>query len=334
VTVPTVLVVTARDDHTADLVVRQLHERHSQQVRVARIDPADDTYPLEMEVELKDSHWQGVIAQGPTEVRVQHVGAVFWRWAWEPKGHPDVTDEEARLWASRQDGTALFGTLKSLDQAYWVNHPDNAARAVPKPVQLSVAVKCGFEVPATAIMTSGSAAALWARYRCIERETLYKAFHCLGTIEGGMIPAAPVDVDELPPELYAASIFQRIINGTHVRLTAITDQVFASEIHGAKGLDWRPEQQDTKFVPIEVPAAVRKQVRQFMRHFGLNYGAFDFVIHSDRWWFLEVNPTGQYGFVEIRTDQPISATLAATLAQEADRDRSEASAGVIFGMAG
>ena len=45
--------------------------------------------------------------------------------------------------------------------------------------------------------------------------------------------------------------------------------------------------------------------------FGLVYAALDFVITpSGEWVLLELNPTGQYGFVEDATGAPLTAQLA------------------------
>ncbi|MCP2339150.1 MvdC/MvdD family ATP grasp protein [Actinomadura rupiterrae] len=329
----TVLVVTARDDHTSDLIVQRLRDHHPD-VGVVRIDPADDTYPLEMAVELHGDRWEGTISQGPVRLDLSRVGAVLWRWAWDPQGHPGIGDELARAWAAQEDAAALLGTLKALP-AFWVNHPDAAASAVPKPVQLRVAVACGFAVPRTLVTTSGSAVAGWARRHSIEEQTLNKAWHCQGLRDGGMVPAERIEVAGLPGELLVASMFQHLIQGAHVRLTAVRDQLFACEIRGTTRTDWRPEQQQAEFLPLEVPVSVRAHVRSFMMRFGLNYGAFDFVAaEGGTWWFLECNPTGQYGFVELKTGQPITAALAAVLASEAVKDRPEARPEAALAMAG
>ncbi|MDQ2880748.1 MAG: hypothetical protein M3Y48_05660 [Actinomycetota bacterium] len=48
-----------------------------------------------------------------------------------------------------------------------------------------------------------------------------------------------------------------------------------------------------------------------MDSFGLVYGALDFVLTpDDEWVFLEVNPAGQYGFIEQATGAPLTAQLA------------------------
>jgi D-alanine-D-alanine ligase-like ATP-grasp enzyme len=55
----------------------------------------------------------------------------------------------------------------------------------------------------------------------------------------------------------------------------------------------------------------------YLEHFGLRYGAFDFVVEPEgQWVFLECNPNGQWLWLEDEADQPISAALAAVLAGE------------------
>ena len=52
-----------------------------------------------------------------------------------------------------------------------------------------------------------------------------------------------------------------------------------------------------------------------MRRLGLIYGAIDLRLTADgRYVFLEINPAGQFLYVEQQTGQPIAAALAARLA--------------------
>ncbi|MGH3696825.1 MAG: hypothetical protein ACRDRX_23055 [Pseudonocardiaceae bacterium] len=66
------------------------------------------------------------------------------------------------------------------------------------------------------------------------------------------------------------------------------------------------------------PDGVEHGIRAVMRELGLVYGAFDFMIIPDaEWIFLEVNPGGQFGFLEDGTAEPLTATLADLLTQKA-----------------
>jgi len=56
-------------------------------------------------------------------------------------------------------------------------------------------------------------------------------------------------------------------------------------------------------------------LRALMRRLGLVYGAIDLRLTPDgRYVFLEINPAGQFLYVEQQTGQPIAAALAALLA--------------------
>lgn len=67
----------------------------------------------------------------------------------------------------------------------------------------------------------------------------------------------------------------------------------------------------------EVRGAARA-VRAYLKCAELAYGAFDFAEDADgTWWFLECNQSGQFGFVEVETGQPIARTIAEWLARPA-----------------
>jgi hypothetical protein len=57
----------------------------------------------------------------------------------------------------------------------------------------------------------------------------------------------------------------------------------------------------------------------------LAYGAFDFAEDADgTWWFLECNQSGQFGFVEVETGQPIARSIAEWLALPGPEQRASA----------
>jgi glutathione synthase/RimK-type ligase-like ATP-grasp enzyme len=72
---------------------------------------------------------------------------------------------------------------------------------------------------------------------------------------------------------------------------------------------------DVAVEAIDLPQAVADGLRALMSRLGLAYGAIDLRRRSDgEHVFLEVNPAGQWLFVEERTGQPITEQVAAALA--------------------
>jgi len=115
-----------------------------------------------------------------------------------------------------------------------------------------------------------------------------------------------------------AHLFQAMIKSfCDVRVTVVGDKVFAAEIrrkNGARELDWRKNCQDLCYQPCDVPTEVAHGVRQLMCSLGLAFGALDFAVDdAGSWWFYEINPNGQWFWIEQQTGLPISVALAELL---------------------
>jgi len=67
-------------------------------------------------------------------------------------------------------------------------------------------------------------------------------------------------------------------------------------------------------VPVILPSDVEAKIHALVQLFGLTYGAFDFIVTPEgRHVFLEVNPAGQYLWVEATTKLPITAAIVEML---------------------
>lgn len=119
-----------------------------------------------------------------------------------------------------------------------------------------------------------------------------------------------------------AHLFQVKIKAVYdVRLTVVGDKLFPAQIHRTRAtgdLDWRKTSQDLCYQPCGVPLGVACGVRRLMRSLELTFGALDFALDfavddAGRWWFYEINPNGQWFWIERGTGLPISIALAELL---------------------
>ncbi len=100
-----------------------------------------------------------------------------------------------------------------------------------------------------------------------------------------------------------------------VRVTVVGERVFAAEIHSQASnrarLDWRSY--DLRATPYRVhhlPNEMAVRCRRLVEMLGLCYGAIDLIVAPDgRYVFLELNPNGQYLWIEEATGLPISDAL-------------------------
>ena len=71
-------------------------------------------------------------------------------------------------------------------------------------------------------------------------------------------------------------------------------------------MDWRDPALKVSFTPSRLPANIERLCRAMLSRLGLCYGAFDFIRTTDgRLVFLEVNPTGEWAWLEERLGFPM-----------------------------
>ena len=117
---------------------------------------------------------------------------------------------------------------------------------------------------------------------------------------------------------YAPVIFQEYIPAdVDLRVTVVGDELFAAAIHSQESeypVDFRMDMANTRIEAAELPRDIAERLLDLMGRLGLVYGAIDLRRTPDgRHVFLEVNPAGQWLFVEQATGQPIAAALARLL---------------------
>ena len=93
--------------------------------------------------------------------------------------------------------------------------------------------------------------------------------------------------------------------------------IFPAAIHSqetAYKVDFRMEMNSARMEAVELPEDVIARLHNLMKRLGLVYGAIDMRLTPDgRYVFLEINPAGQWLFVEQQTGQPITKSLVRLL---------------------
>jgi glutathione synthase/RimK-type ligase-like ATP-grasp enzyme len=112
----------------------------------------------------------------------------------------------------------------------------------------------------------------------------------------------------------APVIFQEFVPALcDLRVTALGDRLFATAITpppGAYAADYRMDLDGARFAPTDLPAATEGALRALMRELGLLFGAIDLRLTPEgRYVFLEINPAGEWRFIEERSGQPLTAAM-------------------------
>ncbi|MEZ0090793.1 MvdC/MvdD family ATP grasp protein [Streptacidiphilus sp. EB129] len=302
----TVLVLTEPGDVTADLVIARLDAMGA---AVLRLDPADFPRAMALAAEYANGRVTGRIETAHHHVDLDALRSV---WIRRP-GAPVAPTSEQAAWVTLECERALYGVLRSLDGVRWMNHPDAVARSAYKPWQLAVAQRCGLDVPRTVFTNDPAAADKFAgRGPAVVKSVSGR--HPEDPPITLRTTLVPVDADYAGVAGTATCLQDAVDKVFDVRVTVIGEQVLACRIDG-EALDWRFADQDRLgWSPVQPPGPVHTGVLAYMSAAGLAFGAFDFAVDADRWWFLECNQGGQFGFAEIRAGLPIAQAVADWLA--------------------
>lgn len=304
-----VLVATEADDVTADMVISELNRRS---VPVVRFNPADIGTGLTVSARFGtcSATVAGQVRTLSRSADLAQVRAVYWRRpVWPTFQH--LGDDDARF-AAAQVRYGLGGALYALDGPLWVNHPLRNAAADYKPAQLALAQRLGLTVPPTLVTNEPEQARkfITAHSQVIYKTLRWTPYERDGVpVTGWADPVTAAEIDDsvrLTPHLFQA----RVDKVADVRVLVVGRQTFAVRIDSDL-LDWRKDYSALVYSVVDLPDHVGKALLAYLNHFGLVSGSFDLAVDQagDYWW-LELNPNGQWGWLEEKTGLEMSAAFA------------------------
>lgn len=304
-----ILVVTNRSDLTADWLVLELRERGTPYVRFNTED-----FPL-----LTTLSWSAedpsncVLKIHESELALASITAVWYRRPFPPSMRPDLGPDEAE-WASRESAAALQGVWKTLI-CLWVNRPENNRVAEDKLEQLRRASSLGLTVPSTLVTNDPSEAQEFVS-KCATGavcKPIRDGRPKIGGEERIFFTTEVTDVSGVGPEPY---LFQELIpKRSDLRVTVIGNEAFAAEIDSQQTregkIDWRRSAPLPAHEPTFIPAEVVDKCLALTRSYDLRFAAIDLArTPDDSCVFFEINPNGQWVWIQHATGLPLRQRLA------------------------
>lgn len=306
-----ILLVTNKRDLTTDFVVVELRRRGVDFLRLNSEDLHEASVSFDPGT---GGDWH--IDFGDRGLDLKDVRAAYYRRPGAP-GPAEAGDEATRRYLA-DEWSAVTKALWNGLEGRWLSSPFAIMRAEDKPRQLTVASSLGFAIPETlvsndfdavsAFVAGGGVVGKPLRHSLVERgdagEVLFTA---------RLDPVRPMDRSAVS---IAPVIYQREVRKLYdVRVTVIGERVYAAAIHsqdhGETEVDWRSGTRlDLRHEPIDLPADVGDRCRALTKALNLRYGAIDLVAGVDgRHWFLEINPNGQWAWIERRTGYPLASAI-------------------------
>ncbi|GAB2632530.1 hypothetical protein [Nocardia goodfellowii] len=304
-----VLIVSETDDLHATAMAATLREHHG--LNPIHLDLRD--FPRESGSFRLDRH--GTSRSMSHVLGLDDVRSVWWRRPHPAQVPGGVRASDDAFRQAECDGF-IQGLLWSIPAA-WINDPGADRTASRKIVQLETAQRAGFSVPETLITNDPDEARSFTESR--PGAVVYKR---TGTGRGEFAETRIItraDFPKLAGIRSAPTTFQDYIDAEcDLRVVWVDGVEWAVRIDSQAGVGRVDSRLDTsvEFSREQLPASVSKSLATLMGALGLSFGVLDLRLGLDgAYYFLEVNPQGQFAYLEIKTGLPMFRSLANLLVE-------------------
>jgi glutathione synthase/RimK-type ligase-like ATP-grasp enzyme len=313
-----ILILTQPLDPHADLVTEKLRDRGADFVR---FHPED--FPSRASISLQYSasgRLGSALCLCDRPIDLDALEAVWYRRPRDPVAHEEITDTPTRQAIAEECEPFVQDVWNSLG-CRWVPAPVAVfRRAQFKASQLKVAANLGFEIPPTLITNNPvDFLEFYRRHggRIVSKRVGFAFFSTKGAPFVRFTEVVSRrDVGYAGAVRYCPTIFQAYVpKRVELRITVVGRRAFAAEIHSQASNrtrhDWRRyDLRTTPHRPHELPPDVARRCVLLVRRLGLCFGTMDMVLTPDgRYVFLEINPNGQYLWIEHAAGLPISDAI-------------------------
>ena len=317
-----IFLLTNERDITTDYIVRELRRRgipyfrlNSERLGESRVilRPASST------------SW--TLQLGKRTLETANIQAGYYRRPGAPTARSNVTDPAHRNYV-RSEWSLVQQSITSAIGNRWLNSPWSIARAEDKPSQLIAAMALGFDVPETLISNDHAALRDFVSAAPTILKPLREALlsgdgeeRVMFTTEISCIPDDAAEAIEAAPV-----IAQRLVRkALDIRVTVVGESVFSASIssqgHDETRIDWRRgSNPDLPHAVHRLPEQLERRCVELVHRLDLRFGAIDLVLdEAGAYWFLEINPNGQWAWIENRTKLPIAKAIVDELVRIATK---------------
>ena len=230
-------------------------------------------------------------------------------------------DDPSVGYGLRQEARNIQSSIWSaVPEDKWLNSPERITRVESKLAQLATASSFGFNIPKTVVSNDWEVVQNSFGNQDVVAKmpvgVLQDRSNALRIMYAKVLSEEDVESLSSTTFPYPAIFQEYVAKSREWRVTVVGDKVFDASVHTSEEAkdDWRAHTEDASAVSFhneEMSQDIKDRCVEFLGHLGLKFGAFDFIEDYDgKITYLEVNPNGQFGWIEEQLGMPISSAIA------------------------
>lgn len=313
------LIVTNKSDITTDYLILKLQERD---IPFVRLNTEDYLKKYQITISVEKSSIKSYIEfENNLIFNTKDFKGIYFHQPVKPNLKNEVVKSDLK-YAERESLETLRSLWRIIDPELWVNHPKYLWAANNKIEQLKVANILGLDIPPTLVSTIPEQISNFYNDNC---EIIGKAVkHGFYKYKNKVHIANTQKIEkkfikEISNYANVPMMFQKLIKKKFdIRVTIINGEIFPTQIHSQDHketiTDWRVwdmiDDLNLKHSICQLPSSLSKKLTKLTKYFNLKYSAIDLIqTPDDQYYFLELNPNGQWAWIEKMVDYPIRNSL-------------------------
>lgn len=317
-----VLIITySQDNESIPMVMEAIANRGG---KAFRFDT--DRFPTEIQLDVYyGKNERLILTDADQQLDLNTVSAVWYRRIAIAAQIPPTMDAQLRQASMQESRVTVLGMIASI-RGFHLDSLPHIRRAENKQLQIQIAREIGLDTPRT-LTTNNPIAVKQFAEEC-EQGIITKMLSSFAIYdEQGQEkvvftnPVTAEDLQHLDGLRFCPMTFQeKIPKALELRTTIVGKQIFTAAVDSqalkTAQYDWRKEGIALldAWQAYQLPEDVESKLLKLMAELGLHYGAIDILLTPDnRHVFLEVNPVGEFFWLERCPGLPISQAIADVL---------------------
>ncbi|MEE6126281.1 ATP-grasp ribosomal peptide maturase [Chryseobacterium arthrosphaerae] len=252
-------------------------------------------------------------------VHSDDIKGVWHRKAWRISVPEELDEDYVKIFLNEY-GNLRYNLITTLEDIPWINPYENEKKVDGNKMhQLKVAQKNNLTVPKTIYSNDDEKITAFFHQYCKGKAIAKLHGVTAKTMSGeNMISTTVIEeetLEHLSDIAYCPMIFQPYIDKEYeLRIVYVDGEFFTGMINNSENADWRIAREGYFWSAYELPDPVRKNLTSMMKEMGLYIGAIDMIKGKDgQYYFLEVNPQGEWGMLQKELGFPIAERIADNL---------------------
>jgi MvdC family ATP-grasp ribosomal peptide maturase len=252
-------------------------------------------------------------------VNSKEIKAVWHRKSWGIT-IPEELDESYTKIFLKEYSSLRYNLFTILQDVPWINPLENENKIDGnKMFQLKIAQKNNLTIPKTIFSNDSEKITTFFHENC-NGKMVAKLHGAISKSMSGenMLSTNIIDensLEDIADIAYCPMIFQPYIDKEYeLRIVYLDGEFFTGKINNSENVDWRVAHGYYFWSDYDLPEKIKENLTLMMKEMGLYIGAIDMIKGKDgNYYFLEVNPQGEWGMLQKELNFPIAERIADNL---------------------